>query len=115
MTLVTWIPVLVNGRTGDWVVRWIGGFYRWFDRVYGYALLLTGTYPPFRLDDWTRQADGTTAAVLGGWVASRNVSGASAPRDSASTTASSPGSRRKSALGLTNAWPPRLIESSVAR
>ncbi len=51
VTLVTWIPVLVNGRTGDWVVRWVGGFYRWFNRVYAYALLLTGKYPPFRLDD----------------------------------------------------------------
>jgi hypothetical protein len=51
ITLVTWIPVLVNGRTADWVVRWIGGFYRWFNRVYAYALLLTDTYPPFRLDD----------------------------------------------------------------
>ena len=51
ITLVTWIPVLVNGRTGDWVVRWVGGFYRWFNRVYAYQLLLTGMYPPFRLDD----------------------------------------------------------------
>ena len=51
ITLVTWIPVLVNGRTADWVVRWVGGFYRWFNRVYAYALLLTGKYPPFRLDD----------------------------------------------------------------
>ena len=51
ISLVTWIPVLVNGRTADWVVRWVGGFYRWFNRVYAYALLLTGKYPPFRLDD----------------------------------------------------------------
>ena len=51
VSLITWIPVLVNARTADWVVRWIGGFYRWFNRVYAYALLLTGKYPPFRLDD----------------------------------------------------------------
>ncbi len=51
VSLVTWIPVLVNGRTADWVVRWVGGFYRWFNRVYAYGLLLTGKYPPFRLDD----------------------------------------------------------------
>jgi hypothetical protein len=51
VSLITWIPVLVNGRTADWVVRWVGGFYRWFNRVYAYALLLTGKYPPFRLDD----------------------------------------------------------------
>ena len=51
ITLITWIPVLVNGRTADWVVRWVGGFYRWFNRVYAYGWLLTGKYPPFRLDD----------------------------------------------------------------
>jgi hypothetical protein len=51
VSLITWIPVLVNGRTADWVVRWLGGFYRWFNRVYAYMLLLTAKYPPFRLDD----------------------------------------------------------------
>ena len=51
ISLVTWIPVLVNGRTADWVVQWVGGFYRWFNRVYAYGLLLTARYPPFRLDD----------------------------------------------------------------
>jgi len=48
--LFTWVPVLLNGRTGDWVIRWIGGFYRWSIRVYAYALLLTSQYPPFSLD-----------------------------------------------------------------
>jgi hypothetical protein len=51
ISLITWIPVLVNGRTADWVVQWVGGFYRWFNRVYAYGLLLTAKYPPFRLDD----------------------------------------------------------------
>ena len=51
ISLITWIPVLVNGRTADWVVRWVGGFYRWFNRVYAYQLLLTSKYPPFRIDD----------------------------------------------------------------
>jgi Domain of unknown function (DUF4389) len=51
MILVTWVPILVSGRTADWVVRWVGGFYRWTSRVTAYALLLTGTYPPFRLDE----------------------------------------------------------------
>ena len=51
ISLITWIPVLVNGQTADWVVRWVGGFYRWFNRVYAYQFLLTGKYPPFRLDD----------------------------------------------------------------
>jgi cobalamin synthase len=50
LTLVTWVPILLNGRTGDWVVRWIGGTYRWAARVFAYALLLTEHYPPFSLD-----------------------------------------------------------------
>jgi cobalamin synthase len=50
LALFTWVPVLVNGRTGDWVIRWIGGFYRWSARVYAYAFLLTAKYPPFSLD-----------------------------------------------------------------
>jgi hypothetical protein len=49
--LFTWVPVLLNGRTADWVVRWIGGFYRWSIRVSAYAFLLTGKYPPFSLED----------------------------------------------------------------
>ena len=48
--LFTWVPVLLTGRAGDWVIRWIGGFYRWSVRVYAYALLLTSQYPPFSLD-----------------------------------------------------------------
>ena len=50
LALFTWVPVLVNGRTSDWVITWIGGFYRWSVRVYSYALLLTAKYPPFSLD-----------------------------------------------------------------
>jgi hypothetical protein len=51
LALFTWVPVLLTGRTADWVVRWVGGFYRWSFRVYAYAFLLTGRYPPFSLDD----------------------------------------------------------------
>ncbi len=51
MSLFTWVPVLVNGRQGDSVVRLFGGFYRWSIRVSAYALLLTGRYPPFGFDD----------------------------------------------------------------
>lgn len=50
MFLVSWIPILAGGRQADWVMQWVGGFYRWGDRVIAYQLLLTGKYPPFRLD-----------------------------------------------------------------
>jgi hypothetical protein len=49
--VVSWIPVLVNGRQADWIVGYFAGFYRWSTRAAAYALLLTGTYPPFRWSD----------------------------------------------------------------
>jgi hypothetical protein len=51
LSLVTWVPVLINGRQADSIVRFFGGFYRWTTRVAAYALLLTGKYPPFSFDD----------------------------------------------------------------
>jgi len=47
----SWVPVLVNGRQADSVVRFLSAYYRWALRVSAYALLLTGRYPPFSLDD----------------------------------------------------------------
>jgi Domain of unknown function (DUF4389) len=51
MYLVSWAPVLFTGRQADVIVQWIGGFTRWSVRVGAYSLLLTGKYPPFRLDN----------------------------------------------------------------
>lgn len=51
LILVSWVPVLINGRQAGAIVQWVGGFYRWVIRVSSYALLLTGRYPPFRLED----------------------------------------------------------------
>ena len=51
MILVSWVPVLFLGRQANVIVQWIGGFYRWGVRVSAYALLLSGKYPPFRLDN----------------------------------------------------------------
>jgi small-conductance mechanosensitive channel len=50
LILFTWVPVLLNGRTSDWVVRYVGGYFRWLLRVTAYWLLLTGRYPPFSID-----------------------------------------------------------------
>lgn len=49
--LVSWIPVLVNGRQNGAIVSFIGGFYRWTARVAAYGLLFSGTYPPFGFGD----------------------------------------------------------------
>ncbi len=46
---ISWIPVLGNGRQSDAIVDYVSGVIRWSVRVGSYALLLTGTYPPFRL------------------------------------------------------------------
>ena len=48
---VTWVPVLLSGRYGDWAYRIVGGYIRWQNRTLCYALLMTGPYPPFSLDD----------------------------------------------------------------
>lgn len=51
LVIVSWIPVLLNGRQADSIVSFGGGYYRWAARVASYALLLTGKYPPFRLGE----------------------------------------------------------------
>jgi hypothetical protein len=45
-----WIPVLIYGRQADLIYTLVGGFVRWQTRVSAYLLLLSGQYPPFRLD-----------------------------------------------------------------
>lgn len=51
LNLITWFPVLVDGRYADWAYRIVGGFIRWQNRVTSYLLLMTGPYPPLGLDD----------------------------------------------------------------
>ena len=51
LILVSWVPVLINGHQAGVIIQWVGGFYRWAIRVSSYAFLLTGRYPPFRLED----------------------------------------------------------------
>jgi hypothetical protein len=50
LALFTWVPILLNGRTSEWAVKYVGGFYRYSARVLAYGFLLTGRYPPFSLD-----------------------------------------------------------------
>ena len=49
LVLVSWIPVLLQGRQAGLVYTVVGGFIRYFARVYAYLMLLSGPYPPFRL------------------------------------------------------------------
>jgi hypothetical protein len=51
LTFVTWIPVLLYGRYPAWGYMFVGGYLRWLNRIYSYLLLMTGPYPPFRLED----------------------------------------------------------------
>lgn len=48
--LVSWIPILLNGRPADWMYSLYGGFYRWGARVAAYWLMLTDKYPPFAFE-----------------------------------------------------------------
>ena len=50
LILFSWIPVLINGRQAGVVYDIVGGYVRWTTRVYAYLLLMSGSYPPFRLD-----------------------------------------------------------------
>jgi hypothetical protein len=50
LLLFAWIPVLINGRQADLVYSLVGGYVRWQTRVTAYLMLLSGPYPPFRLD-----------------------------------------------------------------
>ena len=51
LSLITWLPVLVNGRYAGWAYEIVGGYIRWQNRLTCYLLLMTGPYPPFSLDD----------------------------------------------------------------
>ncbi|MBX3029360.1 MAG: DUF4389 domain-containing protein [Chloroflexi bacterium] len=48
--IFAWIPVLIYGRQADAVYTLVGGTLRWTARVQAYMLLVSGPYPPFRLD-----------------------------------------------------------------
>lgn len=46
-----WFTIVVAGRFPAGLWRFVAGYLRWNTRVNAYALLLTGKYPPFALDD----------------------------------------------------------------
>ncbi len=50
LVLFAWLPVLINGRQASLVYTVVGGYLRWYARVLAYASLMSGPYPPFRLD-----------------------------------------------------------------
>jgi hypothetical protein len=51
LSLITWLPVLANGRYAGWAYEIVGGYIRWQNRLTCYLFLMTGPYPPFSLDD----------------------------------------------------------------
>jgi hypothetical protein len=48
--LVTWIPVLIDGRLPGWAIDLYELTYRWFVRVSAYWFLMAEPYPPFSSD-----------------------------------------------------------------
>ena len=48
--LITWIPILVNGRFPSWALDLYEMTYRWTTRVSAYWFLMAAPYPPFSAD-----------------------------------------------------------------
>src|SRR5215469_721913 len=51
VVIIGWFGALFTGRLPAFAADYLTGFVRWQTRVFGYAILLTDTYPPFTLDD----------------------------------------------------------------
>ena len=49
--LIAFFAILFTGRYPRGLWDYLTGVYRWANRVCGYVLLLTDTYPPFSLED----------------------------------------------------------------
>jgi hypothetical protein len=47
--IVAWVPVLASGHYPSWGYSLVGGYLRWFTRVYAFLFGLTDKYPPFQL------------------------------------------------------------------
>jgi hypothetical protein len=47
LNLIVWIPVLLTGRYPSWGYALVGGYYRWYVRVWAYVGLMAAPYPPF--------------------------------------------------------------------
>jgi len=51
IAMIGWFGALLTGRLPVFAADYLTGFLRWQTRVSGYAILLTGAYPPFTTED----------------------------------------------------------------
>jgi hypothetical protein len=51
IAMIGWFGALFTGRLPVFAADYLTGFLRWQTRVFGYAILLTGAYPPFTTED----------------------------------------------------------------
>ncbi|HYK68918.1 MAG TPA: DUF4389 domain-containing protein [Streptosporangiaceae bacterium] len=51
VVIIGWFAALFTGSLPDWAHTFLTGVLRWQVRVYAYMFFLTGTYPPFSLED----------------------------------------------------------------
>ena len=50
-TLIAWIHIWSTGKYPEWALTWVVGTIKFWNRVYGYAILLvTDEYPSLLLD-----------------------------------------------------------------
>lgn len=51
LAIIGWFAALFTGELPGFVAEFEAGYLRWQTRVTGYAILLTGSYPPFSMQD----------------------------------------------------------------
>jgi Domain of unknown function (DUF4389) len=51
IAMIGWFGALFTGRLPVFAADYLTGFLSWQTRVFGYAILLTGAYPPFTTED----------------------------------------------------------------
>jgi hypothetical protein len=51
VVIIGWFGALFTGRLPGFAADFLAGFLRWQTRVFGYAILLTDSYPPFTMED----------------------------------------------------------------
>lgn len=66
VVLASWLAILVRGRIPRWLFDFQVALIRWFNRAYGYLLLLTDRYPPFE-GDWVISYDVRYPERLSRW------------------------------------------------
>lgn len=64
LAVIAGLVLLFTGKYPDTLFNFLMGLNRWVYRVYGYVLLMTDEYPPFRLDQGGAEGTARTAGPI---------------------------------------------------